>query len=96
MSRQTGRTKSPPLQKSERYGLPEMTEQSVTSDTNTIDDALRLLARMLAAGYLRVLDSRGGRRSTADSASNREKSLDLSANQSDELAMSARRSRRRV
>ncbi len=60
------------------------------------EDSLRLLARMLAAGYLRRLGSRGGRRPTADSASNREKSLDLSAEQSDELVASTRPGGRRA
>ncbi len=60
------------------------------------EDSLRLLARMLAAGYLRLLASRGSRPPTTDSASIREKSLDLSAEQSDELVMSAPRVNRHV
>ncbi len=75
----------------------EMAEESITPPfPDPVNETLRLLARMLAAGYLRLRTSCRDRRPTADSASIREKSLDLSVEQSDELAMSDRRRRRRA
>ena len=77
--------------------IPVWEERDVSPLSPTlVDDSLRLLARLLATGYLRLLAPSRDCRTSPDSASNREKSLDLSAEQSNELVASTRPGGRRA
>ena len=78
------------------FELSDWYESEAPIRSTAGDHALRLLARILAAGYLHLHASRGDHRPALDSGSSPKISLDLSADQSDELVMSARPGGRRA